>query len=165
MKTFKDTTDRTWNIMINVSAIKQVRSALDVDLLGIIEGSKVLEKLIDDPVTLCDVLYVLIKPQADAQQVTDEEFGAALGGDVLEKAVEALLGELIDFFPQAKRAALRRLLEKIDQLEKKVADRVIAEIDSGRLDQMLEQELDRALRTPGSSSGSARASPASTRSP
>ena len=181
MKAFTDTNDRTWEITLNVAAMKRVRDAFrdaehpenSVDLLDVLDG-KLLERLSNDPILLCDILYLLIKPQADAQGITDEDFGAALGGDAIDDATTALLEELVNFSRRSRRAALRTLLAKIDQLEAKVSERVIAEIDSGRLDQMLEQELEQALNPSevpgalpgaGSSSGSARASPASTPTP
>jgi len=168
MQSFKDTKDRPWEITINVSAIKRVRDVLHVDLLQVLDGGLV-EKLSTDPVLLCDVIFVLIKPQADAKNVSDEEFGAALGGDAIDEATTALLEELVNFSRRSKREALRRLLQKINQLDEKASERVIAEIDSGRLDRMLEAELDRHLSPgvpgAGDSSGDARASPASTPTP
>ena len=65
MRTFTDNTGRAWTIAINVDAIKRVKSVAKVDLLEAVEG-KLLERLVGDPILLCDVVYALCKPQADA---------------------------------------------------------------------------------------------------
>ena len=44
-----------------------------LDLLQVLDGS-LIDKLIRDPVLLCDVVYAVCKPEADTQ-VTDEQFG------------------------------------------------------------------------------------------
>jgi len=116
MKSFKDSEGREWLIHVNVSAVKRVRDLTKVDLPGLIgEG---LGKLLEDPVEFVNVLYVLVKPQADSRNppVTDEEFGAALGGDTLERAADAFVEELIDFFPAPRRQPLRELMKKARQV-------------------------------------------------
>src|SRR5690606_30386907 len=95
MTTFNDTTGRTWTISINVDAIRRVRSLLNVNRLDAVDG-KLLEQLVVDPVLLCDILFALVKPEADAKNVTDEDFGRALGGDALDHATTALLEGLAD---------------------------------------------------------------------
>ena len=90
MHTFNDTLGRTWTVTINVDAIRRVRSLLDINLLDAIEG-KLLERLVTDPVLLCDILFALVQPEAQAKSVSDEDFGRALGGDVLDHATTALL--------------------------------------------------------------------------
>ncbi len=63
MHTFQDTQGRTWSVTINVDAIRRVRSLLDINLLDAIEG-KLLERLVTDPVLLCDILFSLVQPEA-----------------------------------------------------------------------------------------------------
>jgi len=116
MKTFQDNAGRTWTVAVHVDALKRVRSLLDVNLLGVVEGN-LLERLIADPVLLCDVVYVLCKPEADARGITDEEFGRAMAGDAIEHATTALLEELVDFFPLARRRLLQKALGKLKELE------------------------------------------------
>src|SRR5690606_35191593 len=101
-------------------AVKRVRSLLNVDLLAATDGA-LIERLVSDPILLCDVLYVLCKPQADEQGVTDEEYGRAMGGTAIDDGTTALLEELVDFFPQAKRRVLAKALVKLRHLETKAA--------------------------------------------
>ncbi|HOI57049.1 MAG TPA: hypothetical protein PLP01_17490, partial [Phycisphaerae bacterium] len=103
MKTFVDNAGRTWTVAVNVDAIKRVRTLCAVNLLEIVEGD-LLGRLANDPILLCDVLYAVCKPELDAKGVSDEDFGRAMGGDVIEAATAAFLEEMVGFFPSPKRA-------------------------------------------------------------
>ena len=157
MKTFKDNADRTWTVTVNVDAIKRVRSLLSIDLMEAVEG-KLIERLIGDPVLLCDVIYCVCKEDADAKGITDEEFGRAMAGDAIELATTALLEELVDFFPQGKRQLLRKALAKLETLQETMLAVVSERLDSPELDAQLLAEL----RKLGDSFGG---SPASSESP
>lgn len=102
MKTFNDNAGRVWTVCVNVDAIKRVRSLAQVDLMEVV-GGKLLERITTDPVLLCDILYAICKTEAEAKNVTDEDFGRMLAGYAIDAATTALLEELVDFFPQAKR--------------------------------------------------------------
>lgn len=116
MRTFTDNASRTWTVAVNVGTLKRVKALTGTDLLEVIEG-RLVERLIADPVLLVDILYAACKPEADARNVTDEAFGQAMGGDAVEQATEALLEELVDFFPRPRRALLRKALEKYQAME------------------------------------------------
>jgi len=158
MKVFKDNVGREWTVEVNVAALKRVKSLAGVDLLGVLDGTLV-ERLIRDPVLLCDAVYAICKPQADERSVSDEDFGRAMAGDAIEHATEALLEELVSFCPSPRdRANLGRVLKATREVMDKARDIVEARLDSGELEEAAEE----ALRTLGTSSGSAPASPAST---
>ena len=124
MKTFTDTAGRTWTVCVNVDAIKRVRALLDINLLEVLDdGCKLLAQLHDDPILLVDVLYALCQPQAEAQNVTDVQFGQAMSGDALLHANRALLEGLSDFFPSARqRAAMKNLLQKTERVVDRLLD-------------------------------------------
>ena len=150
MKTFKDNADRTWTVTVNVDSIKRVRSLLNIDLMEAVEG-KLIERLIGDPVLLCDVIYCVCKEDADAKGITDEEFGRAMAGDAIELATTALLEELVDFFPQGKRQLLRKALAKLETLQETMLAVVSERLDSPELDRHLEAELKKLGDSFGSS--------------
>ena len=162
MKTFVDNAGRTWTVAINVDAIKRVRDLSSVNLLEVIEG-KLLEKLIGDPILLCDVIYSVCKPEADAKSITDVDFGRAMAGDAIDGATTALLEELVDFFPQGRRRVLSKALAKLRKFETAALNAVEVRLDSPELDKRLAADL-AALQAEslGNSSGSA---PASSESP
>ena len=85
-----------------------------------------------DVVLLCDVIFVLVKPQADSCEVTDVQFGEALGGKAILDAQTAFYEELVDFF----RGLGRKDLVKAVKTQQKVIDLVIKRIETqiSRLD-------------------------------
>ena len=95
MRTFNDNAGRTWTLTINVDAVRRVRSIVNVDLLEAVEG-KLIEKLVGDPDLLCDVIYVICKPEADQRSVTDVDFGRSMAGDAIDHATNSLLEEPVD---------------------------------------------------------------------
>ena len=148
MKTFTDNTGRAWTIAINVDAVKRVKALAKVDLLEAVEG-KLIERLVSDPVLLCDVVYCLCKPQADQLAVSDEDFGRAMAGDAIELATTALLEELVDFFPLGKRRLLQKALAKLKDWESKAMSVAEKKLDSPEL----EAQFENALKSIGGSSG------------
>ena len=134
MHSFVDNSRRTWEVAINVAAVKRIRGLLGIDLYSLVDdGFKSLSKLVADPVSLADVLYCLCKDQADKQSITDEDFGRALAGDVITNAADAFVEELIDFFPDARaRASLRKAIEAGKTVRDKVlshAEKILDSID------------------------------------
>ncbi len=132
MHSFVDNAKRTWEVSINVTAVKRIRGLLGVDLYALVDdGFKSLAKLVSDPVTLADVLYCLCKDQAEKQSITDEEFGRALAGDAITLAADAFVEELIDFFPDARaRASLRKAIEAGKAVRDKVLNHAEKILDS-----------------------------------
>lgn len=134
MHSFVDNSRRTWEVAINVTAVKRIRGLLGIDLYALVDdGFKSLSKLVSDPVTLADVLYCLCKDQADKQSISDEEFGRVLAGDAITQAADAFVEELIDFFPDARaRASLRKAIEAGKTVRDKVlshAEKILDSID------------------------------------
>lgn len=141
MRTFKDNAGRTWTISLTVAAVRRVRDLAKVDLLDLANG-RVIERLVADPITLCDVLYAACKPQADAESVTDEQFGEAMAGDAIEHASKALVEELIQFFPNAReRAALSRVVQTMDAAMDRARTLVERRIESGEIEKAVESAM------------------------
>ena len=169
MKTFTDNAARAWTIQVNVDALKRVKSLLDVDLMEAVDG-KLLQRMLDEPILLCDIIYALCKPQADAASVTDEDFGRAMAGDAIDNATQALLEELVDFFPQRRRALLTKVLDKLKKLDSLALATVTDRIEKIDLDKVMSSavaQLDNDLSAllAGKPSGPAPGSSASTPAP
>lgn len=169
MKTFTDNAARAWTIQVNVDALKRVKSLLDVDLMEAVDG-KLLQRMLDEPILLCDIIYALCKPQADAAGVKDEDFGRAMAGDAIDNATQALLEELVDFFPQRRRALLTKVLDKLKKLDSLALATVTDRIEKIDLDKVMSSavaQLDNDLSAllAGKPSGPAPGSSASTPAP
>ena len=149
MHTFTDTSSRVWTLVINVDVIRRVRALANVNLLDAVDG-RLLERLVTDPVLLCDILFAIVQPDAEQRKVSDQEFGRALGGDVLDAATTALLEDLVDFFPNAKRTLLRKAMQKLRNLEEVALQTAHQRLDSPELEARLRAAIE---STHGPSSG------------
>jgi len=156
MKVFTDTDGRVWTITLTIDAVKRVRGLLGIDLLGLEAGDPpLLTRLGTDVILLCDVIFALVKPQADAAGVTDEQFGAALGGEAILAAQTALYEELVHFFRGLGRTDLAKAVEA----QRRMIDLAVSRIET-RIDRL---DLEAAIETTlGDSSTSWPASAAST---
>ena len=162
MKSFTDNLGRTWMLVVNVAAIKRVRALCGVDLNAIVEIDKdnnptaeLLERLSTDPVLLVDVLYAVCKTECDQKGVSDEDFGAAMAGDAIEQATAALLDEVVDFFPTAKRAALQKILAATRRIEALAKKKLESILGSAEFEEKLVSELERSTGLSSNAPGSA----------
>ena len=146
MHKFNDNRGREWLVKLTFGAVKRVKELLSVDLLDPVAGNDpLLTKIGTDIAFLCDLIFVLVKPQADEANISDVEFGESLGGDAIAKAASALYEELIDFFRELGRkdvaqavVAQLTLIEKvINQAEKRITtldiDKLVNESMPGSL--------------------------------
>lgn len=138
MKQFPDSAGRTWTIALTIDAVKRVRGLLSVDLLDLAAGEPpLLTRLSLDVVLLCDVLYALCEPQAKAANVSDEDFGRAMGGDSLLLGQQALLQELADFFQSLGRTEQTRMIEAQRKLILAAVARVEQRLQALNIDQLV----------------------------
>ena len=138
MKSFRDADGREWPVTVDVNAAKRVRNMVGVNLLDITGG--LFDKL-SDPITLVDVLYAICKPVADERKVSDEDFGRCLLGDPIDSATEALLEELVDFFPSQRREYLRTLLERSRETQGRAYQILTTRLADPRLTESIEKML------------------------
>jgi hypothetical protein len=185
MRIFTDNAGRPWSLAIHVDAAKRVRDLAKIDIMELIEAADqpqdgprrrpLLERILRDPIVLCDLLYAAVKPEADKLGITDQDFGRAMGGGAIAAARQALVEELADFFPE-EAPVIRRQAEKLQAAYRNLVRKLEIQIDGMDLDQTVEAALalaaaghENALRsalpTAGTSSGSWPASAASTPDP
>lgn len=160
MRYFNDKNGKQWELSIDYSTIKRVKALCDVQILNLIAvdektglvESDLLDRLIDDPILLVDVLYACCKPQADMLNMSDEDFGRSFTGEEIERATKVLLDEVVDFFPEPKRTMLRKMinavnrhLEKENQIVKEILK--TEEIDQ-KMDSLLEKSSNLFLNMP-----------------
>lgn len=144
MRNFIDSSGRVWVVDINVATVKRVKTLAQVNLLEVVQG-ELIERLSTDPVLLADVLYAVCQPQALREQVSDEAFGQALAGDVIDRATTALLEGLIEFFPEPRRRLLEKATAKYRQVQTKALELVEANLDNPQLEAKILQQLQEEL--------------------
>lgn len=161
MKSFKDKEKRDWSIDVNVGSVLRVKALTDVDLTNLTDG-KVLSDLQNDPLLIGRVIYALCKPQVEQAGMGDEQFWAAMDGDAVEAAGEALVIELVNFSRKDLRPILTKIRDKGKRLRQQGLGLVSKQVDDPESEKkflaMLQQQLDES----GTSSGPVPASAAST---
>jgi hypothetical protein len=139
-------------LAVTIGSAKRVRDLLQVDLLRPNEGEPVLVgRLNTDVAALIDVIFALVKPQADERGVTDVDFAEALDG---QAAYDAWLGFMEDwrgFFQKLRRDDLATMIDRTIALVRKAVE---------FQDNLVDREAEKMERTlgamggPGQTSGS-----------
>ena len=163
MKAFTDNAGRLWEIELNVRQMKRVRDRLGVDLVNVISAGEdgsvatdTLDRVANDPILLCDILWVLCEGQAKTAGVTDDDFGSSLAGDSISEATRAFLDELVDFFPGARRAILKKAVGLARRYEEENAAALEKALESPEF----EERMKTLLNPRGGSPESAESTPA-----
>lgn len=148
MRTFRDARGDTWEIALNVAAIKRVRAILKIDLAdptsaeqGEAKPIALVARLDTDLYLLPDVLFVLCQRQAEERSITDEDFGQRLGGEAMRLAHDAFFQEWLDFFRHLGREDLAKVIEKEMSYLKKAIDLAEAAVNSEAMDRRLDANL------------------------
>ena len=178
MPTFKDANDREWTIKLDAPTILRIRAATcDVDRCKHLQGRGCTGVDLGDPsgetqyqlrrdvVMLVNTLYLLCHKEAQERGISDEQFGACLVGDAIERATIAMDGAIADFFQDGTRKILKAIAQKDAEVRKLGLERALAKINDPQLAQQfvaaMEAELDGAVRKLLTPSSSATSSPAS----
>jgi hypothetical protein len=110
MQSFKDSENREWVLSINLATAEALEK-IEFHIESALDGS--LFKELGDHRFLFKALWVLVEPQAQKKEVTREQFAAAIAGDVLRLASDAMVGAITDFFPHpGQRNTIRTLWQK-----------------------------------------------------
>ncbi len=157
MHTFTDNAGRVWTIAINVATIKRVQGSLQINLCKLVDDHfKGLGGLLADLVRFIDVLYCLCREEAEARNVSDEDFGRAMFGDAIHQAMDAFVEELIDFFPDPKvRHSLRKIIGEARKVRSRMMDRAEQVLESFDAD----REANRLMRSFGIAPASSDSTP------
>jgi hypothetical protein len=119
MTTFKDTAGRDWSLRITVGSLPKLRET-GLDLNKVRQGDGSGFEALGDPETLGRLVWLLCKSQAEAANVSEEQFTEALDGPTVADATQALLGAIVDFtrrpeVAKAMKAKLPAVMEKQDR--------------------------------------------------
>jgi hypothetical protein len=161
MRHFTDNEGRQWSFRLDVNVIRRVRTMTGCNLLAIFDkADDVLGRLGADPILLADVLYAICRPEADARNVTDEDFGRGLYGQAIADATDALLEALADFFEPRRARLLRAILGRMQKVQAAAQELVEAKLESGTLEAAVQQALQSASEPSGGPPGSSASTPA-----
>jgi hypothetical protein len=137
MRTFKDKNGLDWTIDLNVGDAMRVRRAdarFDLfDCTKEVDGVPLPGVLFDDVPTFWELLYLLVKPQADERGINAEAFGALMSAEALVKSQFVFFDEWRDFFRDLQQPTKAMALEKTVSLRRKQIDLMEATAKSPRI--------------------------------
>lgn len=120
---FRDKTGRTWALELNAPLIRKIQQTLGVNLVDL--KADPIGQIETDPLLFVDVLWMIV--EADAGDVTDEEFGRALAGEaVIDAAGEAMAEAIVNFSPSGKRSLIRSLREQNRKVQDQASSLTLA---------------------------------------
>lgn len=91
-----DCKQREWNLEIKISHAKRFIEQLNFDL---IEGEipSIIGRLMQEPMTRLKILWILIKPQADQLDVSEDDFWDSVGTSELRLVNDLLKESIVNF--------------------------------------------------------------------
>jgi hypothetical protein len=128
MKKFKDNNGKEWTICLNIKTYKAIRDNVHIDIIDV-ENS--FEKL-KDPLITVSVLWEMV-----TNKDNEDEFYSGLGGDAYQSASDALVEEIIDFFPKERRLLFRKMIQHGVAYQELRLKEVEAQIDNGLIEKTL----------------------------
>lgn len=146
MSTFKDSKDLEWELpTIDAFLIMRVRRESDAKfLLNDTEDDNTADRLRNDPVLLCQVIYVLCEKQRKARELDDPTFYQQVIGGAIDRATAALI-EAIDFFIPERTKALFAVVNAQDKVLQTVIQKAGVAASDPELIAGIEKEADAAL--------------------
>lgn len=140
---FTDQRGRVWQLELNYSLAKRLRDVTGLDFVNYQDG-KALLAIHDSDEKLVQVLWLLCEPQAQAVSVSEEVFGAGLGGEALEQGIEALEQALLNFSRPAKRQAIAAIRDKAHELVAAQTNLTETKLRSPKVKEFLQAKLEEA---------------------
>lgn len=139
MTQFTDRHGNAWHIDITIASLRRVRSMMGLDLANITlprdggHDQPLMTELAMAPDLLVDVVYVLVKPQADAREMSDEQFGESLDGEALASLQDAFWEALRLFFHSTRRTDSESAIKKWSELMREAIRTATEEFDQVQL--------------------------------
>ncbi|MBI9017373.1 MAG: hypothetical protein JEZ07_08955 [Phycisphaerae bacterium] len=142
MRIFSDTTGRQWQINMTIGSVKQVKALTGYDLLELDKGDRpLLATLRTDIMAVCDVIFALVKKQAEEAGISDEQFAEALGGNAIVVAQDAFWDELEDFCQSLNRQHLAKAIQAMGKTVNLAYQKISQQVDQLDIEQMLNDQF------------------------
>lgn len=130
--TFDDVNGDKWTLKLTVGSLGDVKRLAGVDLGDALKNTtKLNDVLFGDPTTFVDVCYVLCVEQCQSRGLSDEDFGRRFDGETLERATNAFIEAVVDFFPRSAvaRTVKKRLPELMARMDEEISREIEAKFD------------------------------------
>lgn len=134
---FKDKTGRFWQLELTIGLIESIKEKALTDIDTLITAPEEFGKvLLMNPRKFAEILWVMCEEQAVVANVSPTDFGKLLNRDTIDKASNAFIESILDFYPRQSAGRVMRenlpaLLMKMDsEIEKTVRTHML-KVSSG----------------------------------
>jgi hypothetical protein len=129
MRIFHDAGRREWKIDVEAECISRVKEMTGILLLELVttEGAQQIES---DPLKLIEILYAVCLPEIEERSLSQKEFRKVFRGDALDEAVDALVAEIVDFFPKSRRTVVQTLVNKGKEVQEVLVRRITSDLNN-----------------------------------
>lgn len=139
-----------WTFRITMGTVKTVLDETGVKLTDLFYDEKAVAPIVADTFKMLEVMFSALKPQASASGCDFDRFLSTIDGEVMEKANNALLEALTDFFHGPRRNLIRRATQRFKQESERLLNEDIRAAEKA-IDQM---DMSRFIRQTHTNSGS-----------
>jgi parvulin-like peptidyl-prolyl isomerase len=149
---WKDAGGREWSTAITAATVKRVLESAGVLLTDL----ETIERIERDVLLLADVLCAIAAPQREGRQVTSEQFGELLYGEVIDQAAASLRQDIIDFFPPGRRKIIQQIYQTTQKLEQETVSMLEARLTDDQVTAIVKragEQVDLNLAKLGGGSG------------
>ena len=166
-KSFKDDLGREWTVDITTATLLRVKALVGFsfdDLIGKPDkknpelAAMPLEDFLDDGEKFANVLYAILKPDAERKGITQEQFHEGFRGEGTQNAVGAFIQALMDFSHNpAKRMVIRGVMmsrRSMKRAEMK-AKEMVAKMEAEMTNEKIDAEIEKVFREQSSKVASA----------
>ena len=138
MSQFKDKLNRMWDIVITGQSFKDVKEELDMSLQKCIRDDFFV-LIIDEYEFLFDILWALLRHDAEQSKIDKRSFYSGLSGDCIVKARNALADAVIEFAPTEQKENYQKVWDKVQKMAEELQSQASKEIDKIDVGQEIEQ--------------------------
>lgn len=137
MAKFVDAKNRIWIVDVTGTTIRRVKTLTGKSLLDVVDKDLIAE-LTNDFLLLSEVLYAVCKPQADLEEIGQDEFESGLIGDVLSDGLNTLVDAILTFLPEPRRRLIQKAIERYREVTARGMERIESQVsDPAMMDRVM----------------------------
>lgn len=143
MARFTDNDGREWEILLDAPTAIRIREDCDEAFLkdDFNPGkASTYQRMQEDPVLLCRVVYLLCEQQIKERGMTDRQFYLSVLGDAIDRATEALLQAIVNFTPRRDRQMMEALVGQ-GEMQREAIEQAIAKVDNPEIREKVKQAV------------------------
>lgn len=107
LSTFTDKNGNTWKMELNVGIVNQLKTDAGLDLDECIKKpEKIATILLESPVKLVSVFYVVLEEQIEKRSLSPVDFAKLFDRKLIDAATDAFIAALFLFYPRAAAGAV-----------------------------------------------------------